>query len=77
MKSHMISNLCMTLRVPVQADVCNKIAQELGFDLKNGRLDVSVHPFTGGQRLSKASNQCEIDCKDISTESPSLLLNKS
>jgi Zn-dependent M32 family carboxypeptidase len=31
-----------------QADLCNSIAKELGFDLNKGRLDVSVHPFTGG-----------------------------
>ncbi|CAL5221981.1 g4264 [Coccomyxa viridis] len=31
-----------------QADLCNSIAKELGFDLDKGRLDVSVHPFTGG-----------------------------
>ena len=34
-----------------QADLCNSIARELGFDLNNGRLDVSVHPFTGGITL--------------------------
>lgn len=28
--------------------LCNKIAVALGFNLDNGRLDVSVHPFTGG-----------------------------
>ena len=27
--------------------MCEKIAVELGFDKKKGRLDVSVHPFTG------------------------------
>ena len=32
-----------------QADLCNSIAKELGFDLDKGRLDVSVHPFTGGE----------------------------
>lgn len=31
-----------------QADLCNSIVKELGFDLNKGRLDVSVHPFTGG-----------------------------
>jgi hypothetical protein len=34
-----------------QADLCNAIARELGFDLERGRLDVSVHPFTGGEAL--------------------------
>ena len=31
-----------------QAELCHKIAVALGFDLEHGRLDVSVHPFTGG-----------------------------
>mmetsp|Transcript_85698 Transcript_85698/g.227708 ORF Transcript_85698/g.227708 Transcript_85698/m.227708 type:complete len:474 (-) Transcript_85698:95-1516(-) len=31
-----------------QAEFCKEIALALGFDLGKGRLDVSVHPFTGG-----------------------------
>lgn len=31
-----------------QSSLCKQIAIDLGFDLNNGRLDVSVHPFTGG-----------------------------
>ena len=31
-----------------QATLCNELAVALGFDLGAGRLDVSVHPFTGG-----------------------------
>ncbi|KAL4523019.1 hypothetical protein Ndes2526B_g07832 [Nannochloris sp. 'desiccata'] len=31
-----------------QAQLCREIAVDLGFDLEKGRLDVSVHPFTGG-----------------------------
>jgi Zn-dependent M32 family carboxypeptidase len=31
-----------------QAALCKQVAVELGFDLEKGRLDVSVHPFTGG-----------------------------
>eukprot|EP00198_Chlamydomonas_reinhardtii_P010261 XP_001699598.1 predicted protein [Chlamydomonas reinhardtii] len=31
-----------------QAALCKKIALDLGFDTEHGRLDVSVHPFTGG-----------------------------
>ena len=31
-----------------QAALCKDIAVEMGFDLSRGRLDVSVHPFTGG-----------------------------
>lgn len=32
----------------VQAKLCRQIALDLGFDISKGRLDVSVHPFTGG-----------------------------
>ncbi len=31
-----------------QAALCKDIAVLMGFDLSRGRLDVSVHPFTGG-----------------------------
>jgi carboxypeptidase Taq len=31
-----------------QAKLCRQIAIDLGFDMEKGRLDVSVHPFTGG-----------------------------
>jgi carboxypeptidase Taq len=34
--------------VKKQAELCSAIAVEMGFDLNRGRLDVSVHPFTGG-----------------------------
>ncbi|PNW70823.1 hypothetical protein CHLRE_17g734900v5 [Chlamydomonas reinhardtii] len=34
--------------VEAQAALCKKIALDLGFDTEHGRLDVSVHPFTGG-----------------------------
>ena len=34
--------------VSVQASLCRDIAADMGFDLEHGRLDVSVHPFTGG-----------------------------
>ena len=35
-----------------QSALCNAIAVDLGFSLEQGRLDVSVHPFTGGQQSS-------------------------
>ena len=40
-----------------QAVLCNAIAVDLGFSLEQGRLDVSVHPFTGGElpQLAAAS----------------------
>eukprot|EP01041_Mallomonas_annulata_P007569 gene7569-15522_t len=31
-----------------QKELCIEIAQAIGFDFDTGRLDVSVHPFTGG-----------------------------
>jgi len=31
-----------------QAELCNNVSVALGFNLEKGRLDVSVHPFTGG-----------------------------
>lgn len=34
--------------VAQQAKMCEEIALDLGFDKEKGRLDVSVHPFTGG-----------------------------
>ncbi len=37
-----------TYDTDAQAKLCKEIAVDLGFDLEKGRLDVSVHPFTGG-----------------------------
>jgi len=37
-----------TFDVDAQAKLCDEVAVDLGFDLNKGRLDVSVHPFTGG-----------------------------
>jgi len=37
-----------TYDVDIQAKMCKEIALDLGFDITKGRLDVSVHPFTGG-----------------------------
>ena len=36
-----------------QTALCFEIAKELGFDLGNGLLSVSVHPFTGGMLESE------------------------
>jgi hypothetical protein len=38
--------------VAQQAALCSSIAEQLGFDMQRGRLDVSVHPFTGGSHPS-------------------------
>jgi len=32
--------------------MCKEIAKEIGFDFDRGRMDVSVHPFTGGSHPS-------------------------
>ena len=32
-----------------QSALCHAIAVDIGFSLEQGRLDVSVHPFTGGR----------------------------
>lgn len=34
--------------VKKQSELCDTIAKEMGFNTERGRLDVSVHPFTGG-----------------------------
>lgn len=34
--------------VDAQARLCKKIAEKMSFDFDHGRLDVSLHPFTGG-----------------------------
>mmetsp|Transcript_64448 Transcript_64448/g.158610 ORF Transcript_64448/g.158610 Transcript_64448/m.158610 type:complete len:567 (+) Transcript_64448:56-1756(+) len=35
-----------------QAEMCKEIAEAIGFDFKRGRMDVSVHPFTGGSHMT-------------------------
>ena len=34
--------------VEEQTKLCQVVAEKIGFDFDKGRLDVSVHPFTGG-----------------------------
>ena len=41
-----------------QAELCHAIAVDLGFDLQRGRLDVSVHPFTGGEAAAATAASC-------------------
>ena len=38
----------MMISVARQAEMCKEIAATIGFDFTRGRMDVSVHPFTGG-----------------------------
>jgi carboxypeptidase Taq len=34
--------------ISTQSEMCKSVALDIGFSLETGRLDVSVHPFTGG-----------------------------
>lgn len=45
-----------------QAELCNKVAVDLGFSLEHGRLDVSVHPFTGGEG---ATHKCPLSRQPV------------
>ena len=38
--------------VAAQQALCGEIAEQMGFDLARGRIDVSAHPFTGGSHAS-------------------------
>lgn len=40
-------SLLLLLLLLLQAKLCEEVALALGFDTNKGRLDVSVHPFTG------------------------------
>ncbi len=46
-----------------QAALCEKIAVEMGFDLGCGRLDVSVHPFTGGASRGRGAGAAQRCCR--------------
>ena len=43
--------------VEKQAALCKAVAVDIGFDLERGRLDVSVHPFTGGTHPSDVRSE--------------------
>ncbi|KAK9815482.1 hypothetical protein WJX72_004432 [[Myrmecia] bisecta] len=48
-----------------QAKLCETIAKEIGFDLTRGRLDVSVHPFTGGAHPSDVRMTTRFKADDL------------
>lgn len=48
-----------------QAALCKEIAEALGFDTENGRLDVSVHPFTGGAHPTDVRMTTRFKATDI------------
>ena len=51
-----------------QAELCHQIAVALGFNLDHGRLDVSVHPFTGGDARRRPV-PCHPTLQTIATDS--------
>ena len=52
--------------VEKQAALCKDIAVALGFDLSKGRLDVSVHPFTGGAHVTDVRMTTRFKEHDVS-----------
>lgn len=63
--------------VKTQAEFCDSLCKELGFDTKIGRLDVSVHPFTCGMFVSLVfffSQGKAAKCKYLTTEISHALL---
>jgi len=48
-----------------QAELCREVALALGFDLERGRLDVSVHPFTGGAHPSDVRMTTRFKADDL------------
>merc|ERR1712216_758610 len=48
-----------------QAELCREIALALGFDLEKGRLDVSVHPFTGGAHPTDVRMTTRFKAQDV------------
>jgi carboxypeptidase Taq len=51
--------------VDKQAALCREIAVLMGFDLERGRLDVSVHPFTGGAGPSDVRMTTRFKANDL------------
>lgn len=49
----------------VQAKFCEEIALDLGFNKEMGRLDVSVHPFTGGAHPTDVRMTTRFKANDI------------
>jgi carboxypeptidase Taq len=43
--------------VDTQAAMCKEIAEKIGFDFSKGRLDVSVHPFTGALSMERGNTR--------------------
>jgi len=48
-----------------QAALCKEVSVALGFDLDRGRLDVSVHPFTGGAHPTDVRMTTRFKADDI------------
>jgi Zn-dependent M32 family carboxypeptidase len=57
--------LAGTFDPDAQAALCREIAVQMGFDLERGRLDVSVHPFTGGAGPSDVRMTTRFKANDL------------
>lgn len=44
---------------------CLQVALDIGFDLDHGRLDVSVHPFTGGTHPTDVRMTTRFKAEDL------------
>eukprot|EP00242_Pyramimonas_sp_CCMP2087_P016560 CAMPEP_0198204252 /NCGR_PEP_ID=MMETSP1445-20131203/7647_1 /TAXON_ID=36898 /ORGANISM="Pyramimonas sp., Strain CCMP2087" /LENGTH=555 /DNA_ID=CAMNT_0043876041 /DNA_START=119 /DNA_END=1783 /DNA_ORIENTATION=+ len=51
--------------VTAQANMCADIAKDMGFSTECGRLDVSVHPFTGGAHPSDVRMTTRFKANDL------------
>ncbi|KAJ1428083.1 putative carboxypeptidase [Ochromonadaceae sp. CCMP2298] len=51
--------------VDVQAKMVRQISIDLGFDIDKGRLDVSVHPFTGGSHPTDVRMTTRFKANDL------------
>uniref|UniRef100_A0A7S1WYZ1 Carboxypeptidase n=1 Tax=Tetraselmis chuii TaxID=63592 RepID=A0A7S1WYZ1_9CHLO len=51
--------------VETQAKLCEEVAMDLGFNTEMGRLDVSVHPFTGGSHPTDVRMTTRFKATDV------------
>eukprot|EP00873_Tetraselmis_striata_P036931 jgi/Tetstr1/457195/TSEL_043844.t1 len=51
--------------VDAQASLCKDVAMDLGFNTNMGRLDVSVHPFTGGSHPTDVRMTTRFKANDV------------
>lgn len=51
--------------VDKQAELCKQVALDIGFNTDHGRLDVSVHPFTGGSHPTDVRMTTRFKAHDV------------